>query len=306
VRASAEASGPSQRILPCLAELARDRGWVGQALSTLPGWLLRAADKWAEQQTDYEQKREVGNRLPFPDPWRYLLDAPAVPDQIKKVCRACQSQLWACRHIGRMRMGFATLSNDQHEKAMKAKARGDQKGYARAIAKFANQTVIYGPVQQDVKASANNPEVLRQMKVFLKNRQAQLVHRGQGKDADQPRPWPAWDEFASRNKLPVALVSCWVSFPEIPIPLRKPAGDKLGLILQPGMHGLMFFRNEALTEFLKFILGQANLTAHTVKKVRQRLRLIPVGDTEHLIWNVSIKQRSSGDWDLCRRTRSDT
>ena len=39
----------------------------------------------------------------------------------------------------------------------------------------------------------------------------------------------------------------------------------------------MFFRNEALTEFLKFALQNSNLTPAAVKKTRQQLGLIPAG-----------------------------
>jgi hypothetical protein len=259
--------------------------------------MRRAADNWAEWKRDSLKRDEVPDRLALPDPWQFLLDAPAVPEQLRKVCRAAQSQLWAWRRIGHMRMGFATLNTDLHQKAMEAKAKGDQVGYTRAIAKFANRVVVYAPVQEDVRTHADDPKIVRQMEHSLKIRRAQLVHRGEGQDAYQPRPWPSWNEFAGRNKLPVALVQLWVRFPER-LFLRPPSQDKRGLLLEQGTPGLMFFRNEALTEFLKFLLAQENLTPQAVKKVRQRLRLIPVEDKRHLIWAISIKRRSNGDWDM--------
>lgn len=283
--------------------LAHRPGLIGQILRTLRGWMLAAADRWAEQTLAYEQKRDIPNRLSLPNPWSFLRSSPAVPSNVKAVCRAAESQLWAWRRISRMRMGFATLHEDLHERAMRAKAQGNEREYARAIGQFANRVVIYAPAQHVVRTSTEDPEILRQMENNLKKRRAQLVHRGQGTDARQPRPWPPWVEFASSNKLPVALVAWWVSFPE-GLVLRPPSGGKPGLLLQPGTPGLMFFRNEALTKFLKFATDNANLTPATVKKARQRLKLVPVGDHTHLVWDVSIIRRADGHWDMKLITRT--
>ncbi|PWU13304.1 MAG: hypothetical protein C5B50_19525 [Verrucomicrobia bacterium] len=258
--------------------------------------MLREADKWAAWQMEWQEKHDVPNRLPDPDPWQYLLDA-VLPEFYKSVFRAAQSQIYALRRIGRMRMEFATLNADPHEKAQTAKAKGDKKGYARLITTFADRVVNYAPVQADVRASAPNAEIVHQMELALKRRRAQLVHRGQGQLARTAQHWPSWAEFASRNKLPVALASFWVSFPATLV-LRKPSNGKRGLLLQPGTPGLMFFRNEAVTEFLQFALGQSNLTPAAVKKVRQRLKLKPASDKRHFVWNVSTERRSNGDWDM--------
>jgi hypothetical protein len=196
-----------------------------------------------------------------------------------------------------MLMGFATLNDDPHERAIKAKLMGDEAGYARGMARFVSLSVLYAPVQADVRAHASNAEVIRQMELYLKERWKQLIHRGQGSSARRPPPWPTWREFASAHKLAYVLVSWWVCVPPTAV-LKAPGVGKGCLVLQPGTPGLMFFRNEALTKFLQFALGQENLTPAEVKKVRQRLKLIPVGDRRHLVWDVSVKRRNDGNWDM--------
>jgi len=66
---------------------------IGQELRRCENWFLEAADKDAEWRAGYQEKHQDPNRLPFPDPWQFLLDAPAVPPNLKKVFRAAQSQL---------------------------------------------------------------------------------------------------------------------------------------------------------------------------------------------------------------------
>ena len=56
----------------------------------------------------------------------------------------------------------------------------------------------------------------------------------------------------------------------------------------------MFWRNEALTKFLKLHLDQSNLDPQGVKKVRQQLGSRPVGNKEHFVWDVSIKLNGQG------------
>jgi hypothetical protein len=60
------------------------------------------------------------------------------------------------------------------------------------------------------------------------------------------------------------------------------------------MPGFMFWRNEALTKFLKVHLDQSNFNSQSVKKTRQQLGLIPVGDKKHFVWDCSIKY-NNGD-----------
>jgi hypothetical protein len=287
---------PNQCSGLSLVKLAQQSGPIGYILRSLHPWMLSAADKWAEQGLDYESKRNIPNRLSLPDPWQFLLDAPSVPPSVKSVCRAAQSQLWAWRRIGRMAMGLATLNDDPHERAMKLKACGDQEQYARTIAKFAAHAVAYGPIQRHFRSTAKDPKIIRQMAQVLKHRRQQLAHRG--KAADMGRSWPSYEKFALSNKLPATLVYLWVYVPASLV-LCPP---ERGLQLQPGTPGLMFFRNEALTKFLQFALHQKNLTPATVKKVRQQLKLIPVGDHQHFIWDVCLR-RADGHLEIQFETR---
>jgi len=286
--------------------LARDEGYIGQVLREFPDWILREADRSAAWNLDCDEKHGKPNRLSLPDPWQFLLEVRKVRSCVKDVCRAAQSHLWAWRRIGYMRMGFATLHTDFHEAAITAKAEGDEAKYYHLIAKFADMAVLYAPVQEDVRVNAKNPEIVRQMEHTLKRRQAQLVHRGEKENARQSKQWQTWAEFAASNRLVAALVSWWVKLPKqigVKVPNFKIPG-KSGLIIDSQrIPGLMFFRNDALTEFLKFALQNNALTPQTVKKVRQRLRLIPAGKKNHPIWYVSFKQRSDGDWEMNQQPR---
>src|SRR5262245_15566613 len=111
-------TGPA--FFPPVVELARDKGCIGKALSTLPIWMLRAADRWAEGDSEAKMKNRDPARLPFPDPWRFLLDCPTIPEPVRKVCRGAQSQLFALRHLSRLAMGVATLNTDWQREAVKA------------------------------------------------------------------------------------------------------------------------------------------------------------------------------------------
>jgi hypothetical protein len=286
--------------------LARDEGYIGQVLREFPDWILREADRSAAWNLDCDEKHGKPNRLPLPDPWQFLLEVRKVRSCVKDVCRAAQSQLWAWRRIGRMRMGFATLHTDYYEAAIKAKAEGNEAEYNRLIAKFADKAVLYAPVQEDMRLNAKNPEIVRQMERSLERRQAQLVHRGEKENARQSKQWQTWPEFAMANKLAAALVSWWVKLPEeiiVELPDSSIQGKSGLKLMSKSIPGLMFFRNDALTTFLSFALNQTNLTPQTVKKVRQRLRLIPAGKKNHPIWYVSFKQRSDGDWEMNQQPR---
>jgi len=49
---------------------ARQKGWIGQALKLVEPWMLEEADRWAEQNADYQSKNKEPNRLPLLDPWQ--------------------------------------------------------------------------------------------------------------------------------------------------------------------------------------------------------------------------------------------
>jgi len=267
----------AQQNFSSLVELAKDEGLIGQVLRRYPDEVLRAADKWAEQNTEYATKHKDPNRLPSPDPWQFLLDAPAVSKEDKAVFRAAQSQLGALRHLIHMAEGIATLNTDWYQESIEARTTNDEIRYQHAIGKVADGHVIHARVQEEVRKQ-NDPELLKQMEWLWKKRRAQLVHGGKGSEVKQPKPWPSWNEFRTQNKLPVSLVEWWVRCPN-------------------DAPGLMFFRNEALTEFLKFCLAQKNLTPAAVKKARQKLSLIPVGEKEHFVWDYSIKQHGKDCWE---------
>jgi hypothetical protein len=258
-----------------MTDLRRDTGLIGSALKNYPEWLFRAADKWAEQNADYQKKHQDPNRLPLPDPWQFLLDAPAVLKTDKAVFRAAQSQLVALRHLIHIAEDIATLNTDWYQESIRARIRGDEAGYNHAIGKIADGHVIHARVQEDVRKQ-NDPELLRQMEWLWKKRRTQLVHRGKGKQVSQPKKWPSWEEFRNQHRLPAVLVEWWV----------RCGAD--------GAPGLMFWRNEALTKFLKVHLDQSNLDSRVIKKIRQQLGLVPVGSREHFVWDVSIKTNSEG------------
>lgn len=264
----------AQQYFASLVELAEDKGLIGQVLRPYQEF-LRAADKWAEQNAESAKKHNDPNRLPLPDPWQFLIDAPAVSSESKKVFRAAQSQLGALRHLIHIAQGIATLNKDWYEELIRARTLGDKVGYDHAAGKIADGHIIHAQVQEDVRKQ-NDPELVRQMDRLWQKRRAQLVHRGQGKQVNQPKRWPSWDGFRKQNGLPVVLVEWWV---------RCGRG---------GIPGLMFWRNEALTKFLKLHLDQVNLSAPSIKKVRQQLGLLGVGDKDHFVWDVSVEANSAG------------
>jgi hypothetical protein len=260
----------SQQYFSCLVALSRDTGLIGNVLRNYPQEFLRAADKWAEQNADYQEKHEDPNRLPLPDPWQFLLDA-HVHERDKAVFRAAQSQLPALRLLCRMARSAATLNKDWHQKSINARVRGDELGYNDAMSKIADAHVWNEFVQADVRKE-NNPELLEQLEYLQKKRRAQLVRHSKKDEIEQLKKWPSWKELREKNRLPVILVEWWVRC-EV-----------------NGAPGLMFMRNEALTKFLKFHLNQ-HLNPLGVKKTRQKLGLIPVGNSEHFVWDISFKRK---------------
>ena len=95
--------------------------------------------------------------------------------------------------------------------------------------------------------------------------------RGEGLEAKQAKPIPRIVDFRKTDRLKCALVEWWV---------RGPCAAP----------GLMFFRNETRTEFLREWLAQSKLTSGSVKKTCQRLKLISVGNRNHFVWNYSIRE----------------
>ena len=267
---------PAKNSFSLLVELAKDTGLIGSVLRNYPAWLFRAADKSADQDVDYQDKHNDPNRLPLPNPWLFLLDAPAISKEDKTVFRAAQSQLPALSHLIHIATGIATLNTDWYREFVEAQASGNKRKYNRAVRKIAEGHIVYAHVQEDVR-KRNDPRLLKQMELLWRKRRTQFVHRGKGHEVKQPKPLPSWKEFRRQNGLPVALVEWWV---------------RCGV---DGVPGLMFWRNEALAKFLPVHLDQSNLDSRVVKKIRQQLGLIPVGDKNHFVWDVSIKIKNNGE-----------
>lgn len=251
-------------------------------LRRLPDELLREADRRAEQDYEALWRRRGPARRPGLDPWQFLIDAPVVTDEFKRVFRAAQSQLAALRRLSGMMMGRATLKTDWYEEAVKALAKGDNRKYEHASTKTANAVSRYDKVQRDLREQAkDDPELSRHMDSWFKKRREELVHRGKGNEAEQAKPFPNWNEGREKHKLPCALGEGWVR-----------CGPH-------GVPGLLFWRNEAQTKFLSYILSQQNLTAHAVKQTRRRLGLIPLGHHRFCIWHVSITRDQAGKLEVC-------
>jgi hypothetical protein len=126
---------PAQHYFSRLAQLSKDNGLIGQVLHNYSDELLRAADKWGEQTRENQEKHQDPTRLPLPDPWQFLLDAPVVPDRDKAVFRAAQSQNVALRHLFHIAQGIATLNTDWFQQSIEAIAKGDRPAYEHAIGK---------------------------------------------------------------------------------------------------------------------------------------------------------------------------
>lgn len=272
-----------RRYFPALVELAKDKGWIGQTLSSLPGWMLRAADKWAEQDFDYEQAHQNPNRLPLPDPWRTLLKAPAVPEQVQKVSRAAQSQLFGLRQLCRRATGVASSETDWQQESLRAKANGDQARAKRAANRVANALWKLQPAQPMVQEFiGSSPDRLEHVKAWQKRRRAQLIHRGEKQGADKIEPLPGWTEIQREFPLEAMLVIGWV---------RWSADD--------GPPGFMFWRNAALTKFMLAVrrrrkIDFSELGRYFIKNIRQNLELVPVEDAANLVWDVSVTPRQGG------------
>ena len=171
-----QSAAPS--TLPTATELAKDTGWIGQALRTVPKWLLREADRWALDQLRSMERHNDPTRLPFPDPWSHLVAAPAIPRWVKDVCRAAQSQLLAYRHLLHMVYGTASISQDWHSEALEALARGDEQAYADAGVRIANALSEYTDLRPEIaEVEGPDTDTYKEAVAWSKRRRAQLVHR---------------------------------------------------------------------------------------------------------------------------------
>lgn len=262
------AMAKSWHHISSLVELAKDRGLIGQILRYYD-FALHAADKWAEENAENQEKQRDNHRLPFPDTWQYLIEAPVTSPVHTKVFRAAQSQLPALRHLSHMLQGFASLNKDWYQTGLMARKTGNKLLYNKAMGKVAAAIVLYEPVWQDV-VRHGNVTVSLDAKRRLELRRKQLIHRGLGNQAREPRKFPTWTEFRKAHRLPTALAFYWVRI-----------GDT-------GLPGLMFWRNEALAKFLTFWTGQSDNPAG-VKKIRQNLGLILVESRNHPVWDVELE-----------------
>ena len=215
-------------------------------------------------------------RLPCPDPWQFLIDAPVVHEEEKQILRAAQSQIFAVRKLTHMAMGMSTLKTDWHEEAAKARAKNDRRRYKHAVGKMADALILFKEVQDDVREQGD-PELLNQMEQSWNKRRARLVHRGCKAEA-KVRALPRWNAVREKLRLPAILTDCWVRSKLCP--------------------GFLFWRNEALTELLKNLLENQSLTPDVVKQTRRRLGLIPFGHGTICIWRVTIKRRKDGKLDI--------
>jgi hypothetical protein len=247
-----------------LVELAKDNGTIGHALRTYPNWFLQAADKDAEWKTDYQRKHQDPNRLPFPDPWQFLLDAPAVSPNLKIVFRAAQSQLKALPRLARIALGEATLNTDWIKEMEKAK---NKQTFMRAANKVAAARAKYDLFKTLIQSPDVDPQFRQWGQRQIEKAQKERRKRGKGKKI---KPLPRGSEVRNEHKRICALIHWWVRGPN-------------------DAPGLMFFRNEALTEFLKIYLDNKNLSPAAVKKTRQKLGLIPASNKNHFVWNYSFK-----------------
>lgn len=273
--------------LASLVELAQGESHIATFLRRFPDWLLRAADRWAEQDYDQEKERKAPwqHRLvPMPDPWQYLLDAPGVTPLAKQVCRAAQSWLFGFSRLCRMAEGFATQNTDWFEKAARAKAAGDTREHHRIIMKLANKFVLSRATQDDVNAQ-RDPLLLLEMERLLKVRHAQIVHRphtGRWKAQDfNPITDPT--EIKAMYPFEYLLVQNWLCFPNCKLP------------------GLMFWSNGAITKWWFAKARQdpkksrGNFGRDRVKKMRQRLGLAPVSEKSPWVRDVTTEWLANGD-----------
>jgi len=269
--------------LASVVELGRHKGPLGDILR-MYDYMLPAADKCAEQNATYQEKHHDLNRMPLPDPWQYLLNAPAVPLVDKEVFRAAQSQIHALRLLCRMGTGSASRGKDWVAKAIKARMEGNEIAFKRCIPKVLRALTYIETVQDDVRKQ-NNPELMRRMLEYLKKRRKQLVHRGKTAEA-MTRPLPRLEDISKTFPLEYLIIKDWVSFADYPIP------------------GLMFWRNQAITDYISARMGRNPFPNDYIKKARQQLGLIPVSAKAPWVWNVKVQFLKNSNFVIEGRKRN--
>lgn len=254
---------------------------IGKILRSLPEWLLKEADRWAELDDAYRKRINEHRRYPVPDPWQHLLDAPAVSPNTKEVFRAAQSWLPGLKRLLHIATGYASLNTDWLEEALRAQASGDSRRRDRAWLKLVKKFARSKAIQQD-------PELPAEAIPWIKQSQAQIRHRprDQRGKAEGFDPIVEIPEIKKRYPIEFTLVVCWLCFPKGNWP------------------GLMFWSNKAITKFVFARKGQGSLGCDYIKKIRQRLGLIPVSAKSPIVWDISIKRSRTGWLEITGQKRN--
>jgi hypothetical protein len=264
-----------------VSALAQNESPLGMILSSLPDWMLRAADRWAQQDVDFRAKQKGPREgyLPLPDPWRYLLEVPSISASTKKTLRAAQSWLVGLRKLCHMAEGCGTLRTDWYEEAAKARAKGNKRRESYFLAKIAGRVGLFKRIQRDLQAEGKLSE---EAAVWCAKRQAQLKRRSVWQRAKADfEPMLRLEEIEKNFPFEYYLIESWLCFPSGPWP------------------GLMFWSNEAMTKWLfarmeKPRTSYGNLGRDRVKKTRQRLGLLQVDAKSPVVWDVTIHRFANG------------
>jgi hypothetical protein len=265
--------------------IAKNESLIGEALRSLPDWILRAADKWANQEFECARRKKIPWRqyLPLPDPWSFLLGVRGLPRNTENAFRAARSWLFGLRHLCHMAEGFASLKTDWYLELGKAITDGNKRREEYIRAKLANKFVLSKLIQQEVR-SQRDQTVREEAAVWLRKRRAQITHRCRGErvKAEAFDPILRVPELEKTFPLEYHLVEAWLCFPNGPWP------------------GLMFWSNKAMTKWLFYRMGRdpknnANLGRDRVKKTRQCLGLVPVDEKSPIVWDASVLRSNSGN-----------
>jgi hypothetical protein len=259
-----------------VVELAQDKGWISQFLRLFPDWVLREADRRAEQDACWKEKHNDPNRLPFADPWQFLIDAPATIPPLKTICRAAQSQLTAYRKFCHLALGISTLKTDWYQEALDARAAGNKRRSDHAELKVAFALSKFKPAQKFLKDwILHNPAKEESAERWQEDCRRELVKRGRRDMMDSPRPIPRAAVAGQERRLALILADNWLQMGVLP--------------------GLMFWSNKAAEKMISTVaLKQSNSSAHSFKKIRQRMGLIPADIRRFTVWNVQIARRNNG------------
>jgi hypothetical protein len=185
-------------------------------------------------------------------------------------------------------MGIATANTDWQQVNSEARATGDKRRAEHAANKAANALLQFNRCEEFRKEWVESVPALRAKREanaanWLKQRRAVLIHRCKRRAADTLKPLPRWATVRADFPLETLLSELWVR------------------IDADGTPGLMFWRNEALTK-LVLTLRQMPQTRFCnrgydyIKNFRQNLGLIPVSDSDCMIWDVKIDPCTKGGW----------